>query len=293
MIKKATCIAFSTLLCLFSCCSVWANQDEVTIEMMPEIKATLTDLVHIVEAKEYKKLNKHVAQNDKIRWINCGPTDGDPFKYSPDYMISKLTQESRNATIYVNGAPTIYDLERRGERFTILLQTEGWAGEYPFYDFSFEYTKHDGHLRWFGTCYDEEPPVNESKHMIRESYRKPKLPRPGPSVFKDASALGARIKEILLFKNFDALKKYAVRNKIIFSECGKSVIVSDELEGEYVVPVDKVLSYLKAHAPQTDLKLQGREDILSEGWRGEHSRLRFVISESKDGWEWNHVVYCK
>ena len=290
MIKKATCIV---ILFLVFPGRAWSSQDKVPIEQLPEIKATLTDLVQIVKAKEYKKLRKYVDQNSKIRWINCGPTDGDPFKYSSDYMISKLIQESRNTPIYVNGDPTIIDLERRGERFEILLQTEGWTGEHPFYDFSFDYSKGDGHIRWFGTCYDEEPPVNESKHMIRAYYRKPELPRPGPSVFKDASALGARIKEILLFKNFDALKKYAIRNKVIFSECGKSVVVSDELEGEYVVPVNNVLNYLKTHAPQADLKLQGRENISSKGWRGEYSRLKFIISEGKNGWEWNHVVYCK
>jgi hypothetical protein len=286
------------MLSVFASGTVKADEaSAINASGLPEIKKTVNELVKIIDTKNFSDLKRYAFSNTNIHWINCGPTDGEPIKHSISDMIEMLTKRSINTTIYINGDPEIAVLDGQNKLFTIVIETEGWIDEYPFLDFSFEYSKNINLWKWFGVCYDSEPPLKYSKSenkFVRKYYRTPTLPRPGARVFKDRNALGARIREIIQFEDFDALSAYAVQKRVIFSECGQSVIVSGNLEGEKVVPVEKVINYLKKSMPGKDeLKVTGREDIYTSGWRGEYPSVNFIMSETKEGWEWNQVVYCK
>lgn len=108
-----------------------AEKNAFNTEKPNEMQAPLNKLIKIIENKQYEAV-RHYARKDQLYWIECGPTDGEAFKYSSGHLIKMLSRYSRNASIYVNGKPDVVDLEGRGETFTVVIRTEGWTGEYHF-----------------------------------------------------------------------------------------------------------------------------------------------------------------
>lgn len=292
--KKQICVALTILNLLILTC-IHAMSDEVSavkIKERQELIKIQNELVETFKNKNYVALKKYVVGNEKIDWGRCGPHDVEPIKNSFIAMVDILSKHSKDAQIYANVNPGTGYLDERIGLYTAVIQTEGWIGEYPYFDFSFAYNLNDLSLKWIATCYDALPPISEVT-FTRDYRRKPSLPRPGPRVFKDRSALRARIEEIIRFKELESLKPYATRQKIVFAECNQEPLIGRDIKSRQV-PVEHIVDFLKKESsPETKIKFRGYYDLETEGWVGEYPYILFRSAEGEKGWEWSTVIYCK
>ena len=134
----------------------------------------------IIESKNFNALSQYTTSSTKIRWIECGPTDGEPITNSPNRMIKILNQNSKNNSISVYESPVVVDLADKGERFTTVIETDGWSEGYPFMGLSFVFITKSNQWRWFGVCFDTKPPYDEIHGVHREYPKKPMAPRLDP-----------------------------------------------------------------------------------------------------------------
>lgn len=276
---------------------VFANEETSSkIEEVPETKQLLNDFSYAMRTKNYTVLKRYTRKYKTIEWTECGPTDGEPLKYSVSVMMNRMKHYSTGTQIYIDDNPEIVTLSEGTAPF-IDIETEGWAIEYPYLVFSFQYDKSAFGWQWVGVCYSSPPPfIFTNRGLYEQRYKRtPILPRPGPRLFKDYYALRDRFKEIVNFKALDALKPYAVKQKLILNECNREMAASGKITGTKVSS-DQIVDFLKKNigASQEIKPTKGGADYLdTEGWQGAFPYVAFWFQESKKGWEWSGVTYCK
>jgi len=216
------------------------------------VNEAINDLKTAIETRGFSKLKLYVPEKKFYAWRDgCADGDMPADELSFEEITKILLRESKGAKIYFNPKPEVEWTYFK----SMLIETEGWLGEYPFMTFSFSLLK--DRLIWGGACYSPTPELKLTKdNKFEQTYfRKPQLPRPGPRTFKDRSALMARIDEIVKFKQFDALEAYAVNKTLIFERDSKAAI--DYYSGEYAIlkgkkrPVKEVIEFLKKNAHNT------------------------------------------
>ncbi len=271
------------------------NQQKENIQELPGIQIIIKNVKKAVQTKDFTPLKSYVLRKGRLYWGICGPSDGEPIRFSFDAMIHKLIADSKGAQIYVHKEPDIDLWDPKNTVFMVDIKTEGWTGEYPYLSFGFKYTKKTNQWEWRGVCYSRTPPPKISGGEYEPLYeQKPILPRPGPRIFEQYSTLRARIEEIIKFMALDALKPYAIKQSLIFGECSKEMMDSDEIKGDKV-SVNQVIDFLKKNA-NTGVKptrVYYSKFLETEGWSGEYPFVSFWFTETKKGWEWAGVSYCK
>ncbi|MEW6715544.1 MAG: hypothetical protein AB1306_10700 [Nitrospirota bacterium] len=263
-----------------------------------EVNDLADSIKHIIETKTFSKLNQFIKTGQTVDWGNCGPTDLEPFKLSSSKAIKRLYEYSRRIQIYINGDPEMMSVEDNSDTAVIVFDTEGWASEYPYLSFIFNYQ--NNHWEWRGVCYSLGPPISmaaEKEGRYEQVYKRvPTLPRPGPRIFKDPYNLRDRFKEIIKFNTLDALKPYAVKQEIILVECNREMAASGKITGTKVSS-DQIINFLKTNIGASQEikpgKGGGHDYLDTEGWQGTYPYIFFWFHESKKGWEWAGVAYCK
>jgi len=261
-------------------CESTQKSDKRPISWQPIIY----QLKKAIKTKNYDTLKKYVPHKKLLYWAQCN-TDVS-IDVSFNKMERLLMKNSKDALIVVDEIPA-----------GGLIETEGWTGEYPY--LYFQFTKNENNWQWLGVCFD----INRSLDFALSRGGKdklydkpPKLPRRGPRIFKDEIALRARIEEILRFMEFEALKPYAIRQKLIFGECGQKMMDSDEIKG-VEASIDQVISFLKKNVGNSKeikpSKGHYYKYLETEGWRGAYPYVSFWFKEGKQGWELEGVAYCK
>lgn len=258
--------------------------DQSTAQLISKLK-------NIIPNKDFQMLRPYVPRMKKYYWGPCGPGDSGFDELSFEVMTRMLLRDSKGAKIYFNPKPNI-------SQESALIETEGWIGEHPFLTFSFDLVKTDNRWALSGACYSATPELSTKKEgkYVPTYFREPQLPRPGPKIFKDRSALRARIEEIVQFKAFDALKTYAVKQVLTFGQCNLSMMENDRIEGKEM-PVQDVINFLKQNIPSTgeivSSGMQHKNYYETTGWSGEYPFVAFWFSEGSKGWEFAGVSYCK
>ncbi len=292
---------FYVLIILFIHGAAFSEQkNKIEIRDLPEAKALLNDVNEAIQTKNFNILKQYAKKYKTIDWISCGTTHEEPFKYSIPSMIKILSEHSKDTQIYVNDDPEIVTLGgEKNEVSSIIIETEGWVSEYPYFGFAFQYNnKSKNCWEWVEVCYSPGPLLKISGEGKYEQVykRTPTLPRPGPRVFKNYSTLHVRFKEIVKFMVFDALKPYAIKQKLIFTECSREIVESAQLKG-MEVSSEQVIAFLKKNvgeSKETKPAKGGFSTYLdTEGWKGEYPYVSFWFTETKKGWEWAGVSYCK
>lgn len=255
-----------------------------------------------VRTKNFMVLKKYVLKKEPLYWVPCGAYDLEPEeieKLSFEAMTSRLLGNSKGEEIYVHGEPDISPGNLEKTIFTITIDTVGWISEYPYLSFNFIFTMADKRWEWRGVC-DSAGPLfrfsKDSKKYEEIYYREPKLPRPGPRIFSHYSTLRARIAEIVKFREFEALRPYAIKGTIVFEQCSRKIMEKNRVEGKEK-SVDDVINFLKKRAIDAkEIKFSGvshNTHYETVGWSGEYPVIAFWFNESKDGWEWAGITYCK
>lgn len=307
MISKLKYNGFEVLLCsslllLFAISTVQAAEQQKTADQKPAGLQIIMDTVKkAVQTKKFKLFKPYVSNKEKLHWAPCGDHGGETVAmFSFDEMVNFLSKFSKGAEIYVYEYPEIHlwDFEKPIV-YSINIDTEGWTSEYPYLSFGFKFSPAENRWEWRGVCDSPVPPRHLSKDMKKYEeidYRQPKLPRPGPRIFKDINALKARIEEIVKYREFDALRPYVIKKTLIFGQCTQKMMDMDRVEG-IVTPVDEVIDFLiKNAAGAKKVKFSGVAHITyyeTIGWNGEYPFIAFWFSEGKKGWELAGVSYCK
>ena len=237
-----------------------------------------------IRSKNFSVLKPYITNKGSLYWAQCNSDVRETFSFNE--MAGMLLKNLKGAEIYVNEIPGAG-----------LIETEGWTGEYPY--LYFDLTEEDKKFVWLGVCYDMRRSLDFalSRGGKDKLYDKlPQLPRRGRRVFKDELALRVRIEEILKFKAFDALKPYAIKQKLILTECSQGIVKRAQIRGTEVSS-DQVIAFLKKNIGDSkEIKSAkgGSSTYLdTEGWKGEYPFVSFWFRESKKGWEWAGVSYCK
>jgi hypothetical protein len=251
------------------------------VQSLVDLQPVIYKIQKAIRTRNFNVLKQYVLNKEPLYWAQCN-TDVS-IKVSFDKMVSILSESIKNAEIYVNEKPGAG-----------LIETEGWTGEYPY--LYFDFTKKGNNWKWLGVCYDMERSLDFAilqggKDKLYDGL--PQLPRPGPRVFEDIHALQMRIIEIIRFKKIDALKPYAIKQKLILGECSTEMI-NDVIKGKEI-SIDQVLDFLKKNiGSTTEIKFSTTYKYLdTKGWGGKYPFIYFGFTEGKDGWEWSGVAYCK
>lgn len=292
------CLMIAIMLCATRYVSVAGDVPRVSPELSPLIKTLSSTLQNAVEAKDFSVLEKSAPKNKSYLWGGCGPGDVETDKLSSRDMVQMLLKDSNGVSIYYDPEPDILDFGDKSKDIYVTLFTEGWASEFPFLGFGFTVNKHTKQWSWDGVCYDAVPPVRISKSSGKYSttwFREPTLPRPGPRRFKDVHNLHARINEIIELQAFDALKPYAISQKLKIAECNREMIENNKLNGKDIL-IDEAIDLLKNSSRNSKkIKFTGgtyerRETV---GWSGDYPYIAFWFLSGKAGWELNGLSYCK
>jgi len=266
--------------------------DEETIQSLDLI----SNLEKAIKTRSFNILEVYLPDKRVYPWAPCGPGDFVEWLFF-ESINTRLLKYSKDAKIYIYPEHEIIN-PGFGMPLQASIETEGWNSEYPYLSFGFEFKKSESRWVFHGICDSLGPPPKISKEGTKyeEIYsRPPELPRPGPRIFNDYHALRARIAEILKFRAFDALKVYAIREKIIFGECNREMIVND-LAGGKEVHVEEVINFLKKSATGSqEFKPTSYHKTTYEttGWGGKYPFISFWFKEGKEGWKWYGLTYCK
>jgi hypothetical protein len=262
-----------------------------------KLQGLISHFKQTMQSKNFMKLKIYVPDKTFYGWsYGCDAGDMPAEDLSFEEITKILLRESKGAKIYFNPKPEVEWTYFK----SMLIETEGWLGEYPFVTFSFGLIK--DRLIWDGACYSPTPTLRITKdNKFEQTYfRKPQLPRPGPRTFKDDFALMARIDEIVKFKAFDALEAYAVNKTLIFERHNNAAI--DDYSGKYGIlkgkkkPVREVIAFLKKNAQNAkEIKVSAihRSYRQTSGWGGKYPFITFWIAEGKSGWEFIGITYHK
>ncbi len=264
-----------------------AQQEQTGDQNASSFQSVIDELIRVTQNKDFATLKQRFAYKDPMRLGQCNTDIG--MEITVDKLIQVLINDSENsADIKVNKN------SRNG-----LVETEGWNSEYPYYYFYFTFIKKENKWQWLGVCDSINRSLDFAMSLGGKDKlydRPPKLPRRGPRVFQDEIALRARIEEIVRFMAFDALKPYAIKQKLIFTECSREIVESAQLKG-MEVSSEQVIAFLKKNVGESkEIKPAkgGFSTYLdTEGWKGEYPYVSFWFSETKKGWEWTGVAYCK
>lgn len=237
------------------------------------VKKIVNDIKSAVQSRNFKILKSYVTKKERLFWAECYVNGDVVFDLSSFEEAEKIfMEESQNATIYVNERPLIED------ELTMSIKTEGWAAEEPFVEFIFHAT--DGKFVLKGFCSSAKPDPNEP-------FGKPaQLPRQGPRVFKNVYFFHARIGEIVRLRAFEALRAYAVKQPLSMAECGKKAREMSVME---------IINFLQRNSRDNEqIKFFNiHESLETEGWGGGYPFISFSFTETKDGWMWTGISYCK
>ncbi len=262
-----------------------------------KLQGLISHFKQAMQSKDFMKLKIYIPDKNYYAWgYGCADGDMPADELSFEEITKILLRESKGAKIYFNPKPEVEWTYFK----SMLIETEGWLGEYPFMTFSFSLLK--DRLIWGGACYSPTPALKITKdNKLKQTYfRKPQLPRPGPRTFKDDFALMARIDEIVKFKQFDALETYAVKKTLIFERHSKAAI--DYYSGKYAIlkgkkkPVREVIEFLKKNAQNAkEIRVSAIHGSYRQasGWGGKYPLVYFWIAEEKSGWEFTGVTYHK
>ncbi len=292
------CISCLSFFLFFMAVVDAAEQKKSTDQQLSGLRIIIDKVRKSVQTKNFGMLKQYVSNAALLHWAACGPGDVEPEKISFDSFAHRLTESSIGADInvYQEADIRLWDFEKP-VYYTININTEGWTGEYPYISFGFKFK--DNRWQLEGVCDSAGPPLTISQDGKRYEeiyYSQPKLPRRGPRVFKDREALKTRIREILRFKVFDALKPYAVSQKLILGECSREMMDSDEIRGN-LVSVNQVIDFLEKNYGEakeiTPAKGHYYKYLETEGWNGQYPYISFWLQEGKNGWTWAGVAYCK
>ncbi len=294
----ASCLGVIFFFLIFSGIVHPSDQKEGDSQKIEGLQVILEKVKKAVKTKNYEVLKPYISKKEPLAWGICGPTDVEPEKMSFKTMTRRLLEISKGTEIYVCEKPDVDPWNIKKTVFMVDIKTEGWIGEYPFLNFGFEYSKADNRWEFIGICDSARAPLQISKEgKYEEVYcRKPKLPRPGPRIFEDNLALRVRIEEIVRFKEFEALKPYAVRKTLVFGECGLN------MKGERIIKgkeksVDDVVNFLNKNTSSANqiksTGLKNKWNYDTEGWSGKYPYISFWFDEGKYGWELTGVAYCK
>jgi len=289
------------VICFFILSFIFGTAKASTIEnksreQLPGLQEVIDTVKKSVSAKKFQLLKTYLSKKESLTWAPCGPGDMEPEKISFTTMGTRLSEIAKGADINIYDEPDITPWNAKKTIFVVNVTTEGWKGEYPYLIFGFEYTKVNNRWVFHGVCESAEPPTEILKKGQKYGMQQPQLPRPGSRVFRDRLALRYRIEEIVHFKAFDALSPYAIRRKVLFGECNHEMLKKDTMRGAEV-PVDQVITFLKNNSGQGNeikpAKGHYYKYLETEGWSGQYPYVSFWFAESKKGWEWAGVAYCK
>lgn len=292
------CLVIAIMLSLSRQVCAEGDPPRNTPDLSPLIKTLSNTLQKAVAAKDFSVLDKSSSKDKSYLWGGCGPGDVEPDKLSSRDMIQMLLKDSQNVSIYYDPEPDILDFGDKSKDIYITLFTEGWASEYPFLGFGFTVNKRTKQWSWDGVCYDAVPPVRISKFTGKYStnwFREPTLPRPGPRRFKDVHNLYARINEIVEFQAFDALKPYAINQKLKMAECNRGMIENNNLVGKDI-SINQAIDLLKSSSRNSKkISFTGGtyERRETAGWSGDYPYITFWFLSGEQGWELNGLSYCK
>jgi len=302
---KTICLLLRTLLIVIvpfiGPTVAFAKQDQVPGDgqVSANISLVVDQVIKAVRQKDMAILEKYEPKGAVLSWWACNASDEEIQKMTFQKMRQHLNKMAHGDEIYVHPIPDVEDYVYEKNAKAITVYTDGWMSEYPYLNFLFVYKKDSAVWEWRGACDSDGPPFRLLKdgkyHEVY--YREPVLPRRGPRVFKDYSALKARIKEIIHFRKFEALKSYAVRKpSLIFGECNQKMMEKDAPVGK-VKAVDDIAKFLKKNGSGADeIKFSGVSHVTyyeTVGWSGEYPIVAFWLTESKEGWELSGVSYCK
>ena len=264
---------------------------------LPGLQEVLGTVNKSVRNNDFQILKPYVSDKEPLRWSPCGPGDVEPEDVLFSNLVARLSKLSKGASIKVYSDPDISQWDIEKTVFIVEIVTEGWIGEYPFLSFGFKYLKANNQWQFQGICESADVPVTDFKiHQKAEKNLEPQLPRPGKRVFKDSLALRNRIEEVVHFKEFEALRPYAIRKKVLFGECNHEALKNDEIKGSEV-QVEKVIVFLKNNSEKSKeikpAKGHYYKYFETQGWSGDYPYISFWFKESKKGWEWDGVVYCR
>jgi hypothetical protein len=302
--KLNICVAcFFFIVCLIGTSQASAAEKKSS-EQLSGLQEVLDTVKKSVSGKNFQLLKRYLSGKGSLTWAPCGPSDMEAEKISFAALVTRLSEIAKGAEINIYGAPDISPWNAEKSVFVVDITTEGWTGEYPYLSFEFEYVKANNQCannqwRFHGVCESVAGPFGISTNSQKygtDYYAQPQLPRPGPRVFKDRLALRYRIEELVHFKAFDALRPYAIRKNVGFEKCSHEMLDKDAIR-ESEVPVDQVITFLKKNSGHSKeikpVKGHYYKYLETEGWSGEYPYVSFWFQESKKGWEWTGVAYCK
>ncbi len=274
------------------------------------------------ETKNFELLKVYLPKGPIVKFGRCGPGDSGFTELSIDTVQKLLIQQLNGSNILFNPPPNT-EVNLVGGH--VFIETEGWIGEYPYLGFGFSLLQPENTWVWTGVCdssapqYDARAGSKYEPHYVRE----PRLPRPGPRVFKDDLALRDRLHEILLFKKLEAFHGYAVKDFLAFGICQADTRKKLFTINGYTVPAKDVIEFLKTGivkypvSESSGLVGDSFEDargfIQSKLFAELPSRYRgapgkpifeskivgpypyavFWANQVNNKWEWSGVSYCK
>ena len=137
------------------------------------------------------------------------------------------------------------------------------------------------------------------------------LPRPGPRQFSERSALEARLREILTYRNVEALRVYAVRGTLAFGECNAIEVTYAEAVNGQKIPADHAISFFADAMRDAATQIEGEKYVQQAISKNDQSALypgKMVIQAEISGpyrymgvwinqvdgkWELSGLSYCR
>lgn len=274
------------------------------------------------ETKNFELLKVYLPRGPIVTFGGCGPGDSGFTELSIDTVQKLLIQQLNGSNILFNPPPNT-EVNLVGGH--VFIETEGWIGEYPYLGFGFGLLQPGNTWVWTGVCYSSAPQYDTRAGSKYEPLymREPRLPRPGPRVFKDELALRDRLREILIFNKLDAFSGYAVKGSLAFGFCQVDAKKKLFTINGHTVPVKDVIEFLKTGTVKYSVSessglvgdlLEDARDLfqskviaeLPSRYRGAPGRpifeskiagpypyAVFWANQVNNKWEWSGVSYCK
>lgn len=267
------------------------NQPNEGVHMVERLKNSgfrevINTLKKSTETKDFSNLRAYILTGEPLYWAPCNSDSSDDL--SSGGMLRVLLDNSKGASLRVNE-------ESLGGQ----VEVEGWTGDYPYLYFDFWASGSD--WRWTGVCYSAVRAVNFRAAQgpgdgpyddRRPKESSPQLPRPGPRTSPDRLILEEALGEIIHFMAFDALKAYALGQKMMLGECMPGM-TNGEIKANKV-PVNRVIDFLSEQGRGIKgIKIESRHGYLeTAGWCCNYPFIYFGFSKAKNNWEWAGIVYC-
>jgi len=292
------CITYSLLILFLTTTGYASEQKKLQDQQLPGLQVIVEKVKKAVRTKNFNILKPYASNKELLYWAACGPGDVESEKLSFGSMVQRLSKVSKGADIHMYDVPAVHlwDFEK-SVFYTVNINTEGWTGEYPFLSFGFKFRTADNHWEFTGVCDATTPELTKKEGKYVPTYfKEPQLPRSGPRIFKDRSALRDRVEEIVQFKAFEALKPYATKKVLAFGQCNREMMDKDSVVGKDT-PVQDVIIFLKNNLSTTrEIKSSGMHHKTyyeTTGWSGEYPFVAFWFSKKDKLWELAGVSYCK